>query len=121
MLRNDTYWKIARSYYAHLTDIYSLTKFNRYVPTQIPTGAIVKVTVNCSCGNMSVSEKYGLFETYPLQSGENASSVASKYNISAELLQKYNPGVSFSSGAILYIPTRGENPYCTFSFSYFFY
>ncbi|XP_078175373.1 chitin elicitor receptor kinase 1-like isoform X1 [Carex rostrata] len=106
----DKYESIAKDIYANLTNTYSLTKFNSYPTNNISSGATVNVTVNCSCGNSSVSDQYGLFETYPLQSGENASSVASTYNISAELVAKYNPGVNFSSvGAILYVPTHDPN------------
>ncbi|XP_078175371.1 chitin elicitor receptor kinase 1-like isoform X2 [Carex rostrata] len=106
----DKYESIAKDIYANLTNTYSLTKFNSYPTNNISSGATVNVTVNCSCGNSSVSDQYGLFETYPLQSGENASSVASMYNISAELVAEYNPGVNFSSvGAILYVPTHGPN------------
>ncbi|XP_078167487.1 chitin elicitor receptor kinase 1-like isoform X2 [Carex rostrata] len=107
----DAYKRIAKDNYANLTNTYSLVKFNSYDPANsVPTGATLNVTVNCSCGKRSVSDQYGLFETYPLQFGENASSVASTYNISAELVEEYNPGVNFSSvGAILYVPTRDPN------------
>jgi chitin elicitor receptor kinase 1 len=110
MQTGDTYNKVS-NYYANLTNTYSLSKFNEAFSTNdIPSGAAINVTVNCSCGNKSVSDQYGLFETYPLQSGENVSSVATEYNISTELVQQYNPGVDFNSvGAILYIPTKGEN------------
>ncbi|XP_078175368.1 chitin elicitor receptor kinase 1-like isoform X2 [Carex rostrata] len=107
----DTYNSIAKDIYANLTNTYSLTKFNSYPANNVQINATVNVTVNCSCGNSSVSDQYGLFETYPLQSDENASSVASTYkNISAELVAEYNPGVNFSSvGAILYVPTHDPN------------
>ncbi|XP_078175375.1 chitin elicitor receptor kinase 1-like [Carex rostrata] len=109
MQSNDTYNTVAK-YYANLTNTYSLQKFNSYPANNVPSGATVNVTVNCSCGNRSVSDQYGLFETYPLQSGENLSSVATAYNIPEELVEEYNPGVSFSSmGAILYVPARDVN------------
>ncbi|KAJ3688638.1 hypothetical protein LUZ61_017802 [Rhynchospora tenuis] len=110
MLDGDTYERVAKKLYANLTNVYSLTNFNSYSPDRVPSGATINVTVNCSCGNRSISDMYGLFETYPLQSNETASSVASSYNTTAELVQEYNPGVSFSSvGQIVYVPARDPN------------
>ncbi|EHA8591752.1 chitin elicitor receptor kinase 1-like [Cocos nucifera] len=108
-LSGDTYQKVATDYFANLTTAAWLAKFNRYSSTQIPDGATINVTVNCSCGNKSVSHDYGLFETYPLRPGENLSSVAEEFELSSkeDLLQEYNPGVNFSAGkGIVFIPTK---------------
>ncbi|XP_038985860.1 chitin elicitor receptor kinase 1-like isoform X2 [Phoenix dactylifera] len=111
-LPNDTYRKIATDYYANLTTAAWLAKFNSYNSTQIPDGATINVTVNCSCGNESVSRDYGLFETYPLRPGENLSTVAAQFELSSkeDLLREYNPGVNFSAGeGIVFIPTKDPN------------
>lgn len=53
-----------------------------------------------------------MFETYPLRAGENLSSVAAEFNLSAEqsLLQRYNPGVNFSKGqGTVFIPAKDPN------------
>ncbi|XP_072999878.1 chitin elicitor receptor kinase 1 [Typha latifolia] len=110
-VKSDTYGKIA-DYYANLTTAAWLAKVNNYSENNIPLGAVLNVTVNCSCGNSSVSEDYGLFVTYPLRQDENLSSVSAEYNFSTQqyLLQSYNPGVNFSAGkGIVFIPTKDLN------------
>ncbi|KAL8511198.1 hypothetical protein ACS0TY_017862 [Phlomoides rotata] len=107
-----TYDLIAKNYYANLTTAESLQQSNPDIPaTNIPdTGVILKVRVNCSCGNSSVSKDYGLFVTYPLRDGETLESVARMSNVSANLLRGYNPRSNFSSGSgIVYIPGRDQN------------
>lgn len=106
---NDTYNIIARTYYANLTTVEWLERFNRYEATEIPVNALINVTVNCSCGNSRVSKKYGLFVTYPLQPGESLSSIANESGLPSKLLQDYNPGVDFSLGSgLVFIPGKGE-------------
>ncbi|KAL1197479.1 Chitin elicitor receptor kinase 1 [Cardamine amara subsp. amara] len=56
-----------------------------------------------------VSKAYGLFVTYPLRPEDSLNSIASSSNVSAEILQRYNPGVDFSSGnGIVFVP--GKDP-----------
>ncbi|KAI8558265.1 hypothetical protein RHMOL_Rhmol04G0077200 [Rhododendron molle] len=69
---------------------------------------VLKVPVNCSCGDASVSEAYGLFITYPLRIEDSLESIAAAANLSKDLLQRYNPGANFSAGSgLVYIPGRG--------------
>ncbi|KAK6932775.1 Serine-threonine/tyrosine-protein kinase, catalytic domain [Dillenia turbinata] len=103
----DTYTTVAETYYSNLTTIAMLEKYNSYAENRIPDNAVLNVTVNCSCGNASVSKDYGLFITYPLQPGENLSSISNSSGISAQLLQEYNPNSNFSSG-LVYIPGKDD-------------
>ncbi|URD80267.1 STYKc [Musa troglodytarum] len=106
----DTYTSIAETVYKNLTTVDMLSTFNSYPATNVPVGATIGVVVNCSCGDSSVSKDYGLFLTYPLQPGENLSSVAASNGFATQedLLQRYNPEANFSSGTgIVFIPARG--------------
>ncbi|KAK3022355.1 hypothetical protein RJ639_045306 [Escallonia herrerae] len=105
----DTYERVATTYYANLTTTSWLERFNSYDPNRIPdTNARLNVTVNCSCGDARVSKDYGLFVTYPLRPGESLGSISAGLNLSADLLQSYNPGSNFSAGSgLVYIPGRG--------------
>lgn len=112
----DTYSTIASTYYSNLTTADFLGLSNSYPASNIPDNGVVNVTVNCSCGNAAVSKEYGLFVTYPLREGETLESVAAaeanltaNANLTADLLQRYNPGVDFSAGSgLVYIPGQGE-------------
>ncbi|KAL1072695.1 hypothetical protein V6Z11_D11G170400 [Gossypium hirsutum] len=94
---HDTYDKIATEYYSNLTTVNWLQPFNTYPPTNIP----------------DTGTDYGLFVTYPLRPGENLSYVLTQANLSSDLsglVQRYNPGVNFSSGAgLVFIPGRDAN------------
>ncbi|XP_058210622.1 lysM domain receptor-like kinase 3 isoform X1 [Rhododendron vialii] len=105
----DTYDKIAETYYSNLTTAATLERSNSYsANSSIPVNATVNVTVNCSCGNASVSEGYGLFVTYPLRAEDSLESIANTTNFSTDLLQRYNPGANFNAGSgLVYIPGRG--------------
>lgn len=109
---HDTYYKIATEYYSNLTTVNWLQPFNTYPATNIPDTGTVRVVVNCSCGDATISKDYGLFITYPLRPGENLSYVLTQANLSSNssgLVQRYNPGVNFSSGAgLVFIPGRGD-------------
>ncbi|KAK6917783.1 Protein kinase domain [Dillenia turbinata] len=103
----DTYTTVAQTYYSNLTTIDMLRKYNSYAENRIPDNAVLNVTVNCSCGNASVSKDYGLFITYPLRPGESLSSISNDSGILAQLLQEYNPISNFSSGSgLVYIPGK---------------
>ncbi|XP_050208836.1 lysM domain receptor-like kinase 3 isoform X1 [Mercurialis annua] len=104
----DTYSKIAKFAFANLTTEDWVHRVNTYDTTRIPDGALINVTLNCSCGDKRVSENYGLFSTYPLKPGQNLSSVAAESGVPPELLHKYNPGVNFNAGSgIIYLPAKG--------------
>ncbi|KAG6519523.1 hypothetical protein ZIOFF_023017 [Zingiber officinale] len=79
VLGGDSYEKISQNVYANLTTAASLTQFNSYPMNNVPEGKTINVTVNCSCGDSSVSKNYGLFETYPLRPEDNLSSLAEAY------------------------------------------
>lgn len=105
---NDTYSTVARTYYANLTTVEWLERFNVYEATNIPVNALINVTVNCSCGNSRVSKDYGLFVTYPLQPGQTLSSISNHSGLPSQLLQDYNPGIDFSLGSgLVFIPGKG--------------
>ncbi|KAI8558257.1 hypothetical protein RHMOL_Rhmol04G0076700 [Rhododendron molle] len=106
----DTYYEIAQRYYANLTTPAMLEQFNSYPASNVPVNAVLNVTVNCSCGDASVSKVYGLFITYPLRVGDSLGSIAADANLSTDLLQSYNPGVDFSAGSgLVYIPGKVES------------
>jgi len=104
----DNYDLIANTYYASLTSVELLKKFNSYDPNHIPVQAKVNVTVNCSCGNSQVSKDYGLFITYPLRSGDTLEKIANKTNLNERLIQNFNQDANFSKGSgVVFIPGRG--------------
>ncbi|XP_010252497.1 PREDICTED: lysM domain receptor-like kinase 3 isoform X1 [Nelumbo nucifera] len=105
----DVYSIVAETYYSNLTTVEWLEKFNTYSASGIPDNAHLNVTVNCSCGDSSVSKDYGLFTTYPLRPVDTLASVASEFNISASLLQSYNPNTNFSLGSgLVFVPTKDQ-------------
>ncbi|XP_052177950.1 lysM domain receptor-like kinase 3 [Diospyros lotus] len=106
----DTYERIATLYYSNLTTAAWVQKFNSYGASSIPDNARLNVTVNCSCGNSTVSEDYGLFITYPLRTGETLESVASAANLSTDLVRSYNRNANSSAGSgLVYIPGKDKN------------
>ncbi|KAF9587558.1 hypothetical protein IFM89_004016 [Coptis chinensis] len=106
----DTYAKIANMVFANLTTADFLQRVNHYNATQIPNSGNMNVTVNCSCGDESISKAYGLFATYPLRSGENLSYVANVSGVPAAMVQRYNPGANFSQGSgLVFLPARDQN------------
>ncbi|XP_020537664.1 lysM domain receptor-like kinase 3 isoform X2 [Jatropha curcas] len=110
----DTYTTIANNTYANLTTISSLRLSNpEYTENNIPDTGVLNVTVNCSCGVSSISEEYGLFITYPLRPEDSLDSIARATNISADLLQRYNPDytvANFSQGSgLVFIPGKDQN------------
>lgn len=107
--QGDTYETVATRNYANLTTVESLRRTNAYPAEDIPLSATLNVSVNCSCGDESVSKEYGLFVTYPLRRGDSLNSIASSSGVPAETLRRYNPRVDFSSGnGIVYVPGRGK-------------
>nr|CAZ66916.1 Nod-factor receptor 1 [Lotus pedunculatus] len=108
--KGDTYDTIANLYYANLTTVDLLKRFNSYDPENIPVNAKVNVTVNCSCGNSQVSKDYGLFITYPLRPGDTLQDIANQSSLDAGLIQSFNPSVNFSKDSgIAFIPGRDKN------------
>ncbi|KAK3445899.1 hypothetical protein EUGRSUZ_A01104 [Eucalyptus grandis] len=108
--QGDTYDEVATQYYSNLTTVGWLQAFNSYPATNIPLNSVLKVVVNCSCGNGTVSKDYGLFITYPLRPVDTLGSVEAEVNLPRTLLQSYNPGVDFSQGSgLVYIPGKDAN------------
>ncbi|KAK9084783.1 hypothetical protein Sjap_025194 [Stephania japonica] len=106
----DTYERIARLYYANLTTVGMLERFNGYPASRIPDGATVNVTVNCYCGDGAVSREYGLFVTYPLRSGESLLSVANATGVSDRVLRDYNRNANFNGGSgVVFVPGRDQS------------
>ncbi|KAF2284902.1 hypothetical protein GH714_032280 [Hevea brasiliensis] len=106
----DTYTTVATEKYTNLTTVPWLERFNNYTATNIPDTGTLNVSVNCSCGDSSISKDYGLFITYPLRPEDTLDSIATEYNISKDMLQKYNVGVDFSAGTgLVYVPGKDEN------------
>ncbi|KAI3755604.1 hypothetical protein L1987_55408 [Smallanthus sonchifolius] len=106
----DTYITIAQTKYANLTTADWIRRFNTYDANRLPDSGTINVTVNCSCGDSSVSKDYGLFLTYPLRAGETLDTVASAANLSSDLIRSYNRDANFTPGSgLLYIPGRDEN------------
>ncbi|KAJ1269384.1 hypothetical protein BS78_07G207700, partial [Paspalum vaginatum] len=106
---SDTYASIAANF-ANLTTADWLSQANSYPATNIPDTATISVTVNCSCGDASISPDYGLFLTYPLSDGQNLTSIARSNNFSdLDLLNKYNPGMSTNTTGLVFIPVKDPN------------
>lgn len=106
----DTYDKVADTYYANLTTTQSLKNFNSYPEVNIPDNGVLNVSVNCSCGDSSVSKDYGLFMTYPLRPEDTLASIANQTNLTQSLLQRYNVGFDFNQGSgVVYIPAKDTN------------
>ncbi|CAD6218526.1 unnamed protein product [Miscanthus lutarioriparius] len=108
----ETYGDVA-SEFANLTTASWLAATNAEPAGKLPAAGKINVTVNCSCGDRSVSRRYGLFLTYPLWEGETFSSVAEHYGFSSraqlELLRRFNPGMDGASGkGIVFIPVKGK-------------
>ncbi|KAH0879952.1 hypothetical protein HID58_067346 [Brassica napus] len=111
--QEDTYGVVATKHYANLTTEESLQRTNSFPATNIPPSATLNVSVNCFCGNESVSKDYGLFVTYPLRPEDSLDAIASSSGVPAEFIQRYNPGVDFRSGrGIVFVP--GKDPNGTF-------
>ncbi|XP_024033027.1 chitin elicitor receptor kinase 1 [Morus notabilis] len=109
VVQGDTYERVVTNY-SGLTTVAALTAYNGYDPNNIPNTGKLNVTVDCMCGDRAVSDKYGFFTTYPIQSGDSLGNIASTYNISTDLLQRYNPGANFSNASeIVFVPTKDRN------------
>lgn len=104
----DTYDRIANTFYSGLTTVEMLQRFNTFDPLNLTPGSSLNVVVNCSCGNPDVSKTYGLFVTYPIRSNDSWESLQRDTNVSSDLLRQYNPDVNFSEGNLIFIPGRGE-------------
>ncbi|KAK9092011.1 hypothetical protein Syun_026922 [Stephania yunnanensis] len=106
----DTYSRIAARYYANLTTVALLQRFNGYPENRIPDRARVNVTVSCYCGDGAVSKEYGLFVTYPLRSGESLASVANAAGVSSGVLREYNRNVNFNGGSgVVFVPGKDQS------------
>ncbi|KAF8780857.1 hypothetical protein HU200_000807 [Digitaria exilis] len=111
--RGKTYGDVAAEF-SNLTTVAWMEATNRYPAGNLPASGTIDATVNCSCGDKSVSPRYGLFLTYPLWDGETLASVAEQYGFSSpaqmDLLRRYNPGMDGVSGkGIVFIPVKGNS------------
>ncbi|KAF7840592.1 lysM domain receptor-like kinase 3 [Senna tora] len=102
----DTYRRIAQRFFANLTTEDWVGRMNLLVPTDLPDGVRINVTVNCSCGDGHVSRDYGLFLTYPIRNGEGLAEVAAENGVPAEVIRRYNVESNFSAG-LVYVPAKG--------------
>lgn len=106
---STTYPRIVRFYFSNLTTVEMLQKSNSYDPNNVPVNSIVKVIVNCSCGNSQVSKDYGLFITYPIRPNETLATIANDFKLPQKLLEDYNPEANFSRGTgLVFIPGKGN-------------
>ncbi|KAL5232072.1 hypothetical protein ABZP36_030848 [Zizania latifolia] len=110
--RGQTYTAIADNY-NNLTTAEWLQATNNYPANNITENDIVNVTVNCSCGDASISPDYGLFLTYPLRDRETLASVGASNGFSSpsqmDMLRRYNPGMDNVTGrGLVYIPVKGK-------------
>nr|WIL59818.1 nodulation protein [Melilotus officinalis] len=109
-LHGDNYKAIANGAYSNLTTVDFLGRVNSYPAFDIPDGAVINVTVNCSCGDSHVSKDYGLFLTYPLRMGDDLRGVAAEFGLPVEVVQMYNPTSDFSDGyGLVFLPAKDEN------------
>ncbi|XP_012698791.1 lysM domain receptor-like kinase 10 isoform X1 [Setaria italica] len=111
--RGESYGDVAAEF-ANLTTAAWLKATNRYPADKLPASGTIDATINCSCGDKSVSPRYGLFLTYPLWDGETLASAAEQYGFSSpaqmDLLRRYNPGMGGVSGkGIVFIPVKDTN------------
>lgn len=108
----DTYASIAAQF-SNLTTPGWLAATNAYPPNNIPVTGTVNVTVNCSCGDRSISPDYGLFLTYPLSGGQTLDSIARNNSFDSpeqlSLLSKYNPGMDTNTTGLVFIPVKDPN------------
>ncbi|KAI3682869.1 hypothetical protein L1987_83199 [Smallanthus sonchifolius] len=104
-----TYTLIAQTYFMGLTTVDMLRRVNSLNELNLVPGSQVNVVVNCSCGDSLVSKDYGLFITYPIRSGENLSTIANETGVNENLLRGYNPGSSFLTKDLVFVPGRDQN------------
>lgn len=105
----DTYDIISNRTYSNLTSTAWLQRFNSYPANNIPDTGLLNVTVNCSCGEKSVSKDYGLFLTYPIRPQDTLQSVASVNNLSTGVVSRFNPTATFNGSGLLYLPVKDLN------------
>ncbi|XP_031744927.1 lysM domain receptor-like kinase 3 isoform X2 [Cucumis sativus] len=107
--RGDTYNEIATKFYSGLTTVGMLQRFNNFNALNLQENQILNVVVNCSCGDPDISRTYGLFVTYPIRSNDSWDKLREDTNVSLSLLQRYNQGVNFSPGNLVFIPGRDQS------------
>ncbi|KAI5080807.1 hypothetical protein GOP47_0003990 [Adiantum capillus-veneris] len=103
---------VAMMKFSNLTTAGAIDSTNGGAESILP-GMVLQVPINCSCGDPTVSEDYGMFGTYSAQPNDSLSSLSRQFNISEELLRKYNPAVSFDPLqpfiSILFIPMKNSS------------
>lgn len=83
-------------------------------PRNIFPGFVLRVPVNCSCGDPTIGDS-GLFTTYAVQYNDTLASISTQFNVSQEQLQQYNNGIDWSAlkpqEDILFLPFTGRQRY----------
>ncbi|MCO5572182.1 hypothetical protein L7F22_025933 [Adiantum nelumboides] len=113
VVANDMATTIATEKYQFLTTLESMTQVNAVDLNVIFPSNILRIPVNCSCGDPSVNSSYGLFLTYISEENDNADALSRKFNVSTDLLQSFNKGVNLdllqNSISIVFVPVEDGN------------
>ena len=107
---HDSVESIVYQVYQNLTTVDEVKSTSHliYPGDTIFQNQILNIPVKCFCGDPSVSLAYGLFATYVVQPTDKLSSLATKFNVSADDISRYNSGANFLvSYSTIFIPTRG--------------
>ena len=111
VVQGDEGSTIATEKYDYLTTVDAMTDVNGQDLNAIYANNVLLIPVNCSCGDPSIDSSYGLFLTYVAEENDNAAVIQQKFNISAELLQSYNPHVNLNvliqNVDIIFVPAKG--------------
>lgn len=118
---NDEASTIATQRYQFLTNVFAMTAANgvQNLDTIYPQN-VLKIPVNCSCGDPSVSLQYGLFATYVASDGDNLATLGKKFNLSGDLLQSFNKDLNLNYlqpySDVIFVPAKnGSGVYPPFN------
>ncbi|KAH7445689.1 hypothetical protein KP509_01G020400 [Ceratopteris richardii] len=104
---------IATKKYQYLTTAQRMSLVNKKSDKAILPSEILLVPVNCSCGDPSINSSYGLFLTYISEQNDNAATLSKKFNISIDLLERFNADVNFGklqeNISIVFVPVQDGN------------
>eukprot|EP01018_Ginkgo_biloba_P006928 Gb_21145 [translate_table: standard] len=90
-------------------------------PSILFPGFVVKIPVNCSCGNPNINA-LGPFVTYVTEQRDNLTRISSNFGVPANLIERFNPTVNWSNltlhETILFPAAKGyHGPAVPFNFS----
>lgn len=106
----DTAINISTMKYGFLTNLPQMQAVNTRDLNSIYAFNILNIPVNCSCGDPAINSSYGLFLTYIAQENDTAESLSRKFNVTADLLQRYNQDVNLNqlqeSVSMLFVPSQ---------------